>query len=134
MCRSWCRAAIGASADAGLDDNAAQLSSWAGCQLAVDGDVDGDVVAVAVDGAFGPVFGDGAFDDAGTGSAAAGREQVIEHGVADLADETDGGVGDDSGGLDDLVAGGVEGDAEARAVSGARWRWRRTSRCAALGR
>ena len=43
----------------------------------------------------------------------------MKHGVADFADEVDGGVGDDAGGLDDLVAGGVEGDAEARTVSGA---------------
>jgi hypothetical protein len=36
--------------------------------------------------------------------------------AADLADEVDGGVGDDAGGLDDLVAGGVQGDGEAGPV------------------
>jgi hypothetical protein len=38
----------------------------------VDGDVDRGFVGVAVDVAFGAVFGDGAFDGAGAGSLAAG--------------------------------------------------------------
>ncbi len=74
---------------------------------------------VAVDVACGALFGDGAFDDAGFGAEAAVREQVLKDGVADGADEVDDGVSDDAGGQDDLVAGGVEGDGEARTVSGA---------------
>lgn len=36
--------------------------------------------------------------------------------AADDADEVDGGVGDDAGGLDQLVPGGAESDGEAGAV------------------
>src|SRR6266508_4624421 len=62
------------------------------------------------------MLGDGAFDDAGAGAGTAIGEQVAQHGAADPAGQVDGGLGDHAGGLDDLVAGGVQGDGEAAAV------------------
>jgi hypothetical protein len=43
-------------------------------------------------------------------------QQVVQHGPADLADQVDGGGSDHPGGLDELVAGGVQGDGEAGPV------------------
>jgi len=83
-------------------------------------DVDGvgGFVVVAVGGPWGAVFGAWAFGDAGLVRARRLGRRVGQDGVADGADEVDGGAGDDAGGVDDLVAGGVEGDGEAGGGSG----------------
>jgi len=86
-----------------------------GCQLD-DVDVDRGLVVGAVDVALGPVFGDGSFHDSWAGPGSAGGQGVGQHRVSDLADEVDGGVGDDPGGVHDLVPGGVQGDGEASPV------------------
>ena len=59
------------------------------------------------------MFGDGAFHDAGADADTPWWQWVRQYGPADGADEVDGGFGDDAGGVDDLVAGGVQGDGEA---------------------
>jgi len=53
---------------------------------------------------------------AGAAAVAAAPVAGRPDGVAYLADEIDDGVGDDPGGVDDLVTGGVQGDGEAAAV------------------
>ena len=82
--------------------------------------VDGDcgLVVGAVEVAFGSVFGDRSFDHAWAGSGSSRRQEICQDGAADLADEVDGGPGDDAGGVDDLVAGGVERDGETGPVRG----------------
>src|SRR5207247_7376069 len=95
-----------------VDPNAVQLGVGGGGQGVwgcEDVDVDGGLVAGAVDVCGGGVFGAGAFDDAGSGSGASGGHEVGQDEPADGADEVDGGVGDDACGLDGQVAGGVQG-------------------------
>jgi hypothetical protein len=75
-------------------------------------------VNVAVDIALGAMFGDGAFDHTGAGSCPAWRKQIGQDGVADGAHQVDGGAGQDRGGMDELVAGGVDGDGETAAIGG----------------
>src|SRR6266540_6671763 len=80
-------------------------------------DVQGGLVAAPVDvGTAGVVLGDGAFDDAGSDPEAPVGHQVGQHAAADRADEVDDGLGDDAGGLHELVTGGVEVDGEAAPV------------------
>src|SRR4051794_32598231 len=88
------------------------------CQPWAGEDVDGDgrLVVGAVDVAFRAVFGDRAFHDAGADPGPACGQEVGEDGATNLADEVDAAFGDDAGGVDDLVAGGVQGDGEAGPV------------------
>ena len=67
-------------------------------------------------GGFGDELGDGAFHDAGGGPQPPVGHEVVQDVAADGADEVDDGVGDDPGGVDELVAGGVQGDGEAAPV------------------
>src|SRR6266545_6796259 len=101
-----------------VSGNAAQLGVMICCQRqrAEDLGVDCGLVVGSVDVAFGAVFGDGAFDHAWADPGPTRGLEVGEHGAADLADEVDGGLGDDAGGVDYLVAGGVQGDGEAGPV------------------
>src|SRR6266704_1917567 len=97
-----------------------QLRSGAGCQgggLVKDVDAEGGFVAGPVDvGTSGVVLGDGPLDDAGCDADAPVGEEVVQDEAADLADQVDNGLGDDTGGLHELVAGGVQGDGEAGPV------------------
>src|SRR5262249_1435980 len=62
------------------------------------------------------VAGQRPFDGAGADAQAAGGQEVVQNVAADGAGQVDGFCGDDAGGLDDLVAGGVQGDGEAGPV------------------
>jgi len=57
--------------------------------------------------------GDRSFDDAWVAPQPTVGHEVVQDVSADGADEVDDGVGDDAGGLDELVAGGAQGDGEA---------------------
>src|SRR6266540_7468561 len=82
-----------------------------------DVDAEGGFVAGPVDvGTSGVVLGDGPLDDAGCDADAPVGEEVVQDEAADLADQVDNGLGDDTGGLHELVAGGVQGDGEAGPV------------------
>ncbi len=78
-----------------------------------DGDAEGGFVGVAVDAeAFVGVSGEWAFDCSGTDAEASAVHRLGQDRSAYGTDELDGAVLDDAGGLDELVAGGLEGDAE----------------------
>jgi hypothetical protein len=64
----------------------------------------------------GRVPGERAFDEARADAQSPLRQQAGEHAPANVADQVDDGAGDDAGGLDEQVAGGVQGDGEAAAV------------------
>src|SRR3954454_7952554 len=90
---------------------------WLSRCRADDVDVGGGLVAASVDvGAAGLVFAVRAFDHAGFHPDSAGGQQVGQDVGADDADQVDDGVGDDPGGVDELVAGGVQGGGEAGPV------------------
>jgi hypothetical protein len=69
-------------------------------------------------GPFGRVPGERAFDDARADAQPPGGEQAAQDPPADTAGQVDDSAGDDAGGLDEQVAGGVQGDGEAGARSG----------------
>ena len=84
-------------------------------------DVDGDrgLVGGSSDTAFGGAgdeLGDCSFDHARGGAQPSVGHAVVADVAADDTDEVDDGLGDHSGGLDELVAGGVQGDGEATPV------------------
>ena len=83
---------------------------------AEDGDVDGGFVGGSVGCAAGVVLGHSSLDDAGAGPWAAWGHQGGQDEAADAAGQAGAGAGDDPGGEDDLVAGGVQGDGEAGPV------------------
>src|SRR5437763_11870695 len=64
----------------------------------------------------GVVFGDGTFDGVRADAQAPAGHEVGQQVAADGAGQVDGGAGDDAGGLDELVAGGVQGEGEAGPV------------------
>lgn len=74
----------------------------------------GPVEAAA--GGVGGELGDGPLNHPGTGAAAPVGQQVVQHLAADNADQVDAGLGDYPGGVDQLVAGGAQGDGEAAPV------------------
>jgi len=80
-----------------------------------DGGLEGGSSGAVACGA-GDVLGDRSFDHPRGGPQPPGGHEVVQDVAADDADEVDGGVGDDAGGLDQLVPGGAESDGEAGAV------------------
>src|SRR5437773_3137269 len=93
--------------------------SAAGCQACVGGEADRDgglVGGTVGGGAAGVVFGDGAFDGARADAQPPAGHRVGQQAAADVAGQVDGGAGGDAGGLDELVAGGVQGEGEAGPV------------------
>ena len=90
--------------------------------VSVRGRADGDGEAGDWGAAFGPVgvflvvAREWGFDLADAGAGPSGRVQVVEDGAADAADEVDGVVIDDAGGLGEQVAGGFQGGGEAGPV------------------
>ena len=102
--------------DGRLGPRPVQLRFVAGCQGSVeDGDGDGGLAGCAVGFASGVVPGHGALDDAGAdaqppaGHQAGQDSPPLSRPGRQLA-------GEDAGGEDNLVAGGVQGDGEAGAV------------------
>src|SRR6266498_5449228 len=120
-----------------ISGNAIRLAVWRWGQWG-DRDVDGGWVGAAVDVAgLGAVLRYGAFGGPGVSSGAPVGQEGVEDGGPDAADQVDLGAGGDGGGSDDLVAGGVERDAEAGPVGidvGVGGGSRRPSRCAGSGR
>src|SRR5215470_4750716 len=98
----------------GLLGKAMKLGAEVCCQ---DVNADGCLVGAAVDAqALVGVAGQRAFDGSWADPQAAAGHGLIQDGVPDGTDEVDDCAGDDPGGLDDLVAGGLDGDAEAGPV------------------
>jgi len=82
-----------------------------------DVDAEGGCVGTSVDlEALVCVSGQGSFHCAGADAEAAGWHELVQDGSADCSDEVDHGAGDDARGLNDLVAGGSQGDGEAGPV------------------